>query len=236
MDHSGFILVRLGLARSAHHGNRETPPTGTRSTTPRLMRVVPVNRSGVGWGVVSPLLESFWAPRLPPGRGFTGPGCFREGARRPRRPQVGVAGAPHGGSPGVRNWPDEDDRCVRNRYIPDDLAPGSTLGRRGWNWEQDQLREECPGLTKVRWDAPGHAPGLIRLFVAGWSLDWDALADEAGRTGRDPAGHGRTGRSPALRAEGSGPEGPLGAPTTRPPFPDSRRPAVVAKRVKVERR
>ncbi|GAB3710096.1 hypothetical protein GCM10028793_43960 [Nocardiopsis oceani] len=53
--------------------------------------------------------------------------------------------------------------------------------------------------------------------------------------GRDPAGHGRTGRSPALRAAGPGPEGPLGAPTTRPPFPDSRPPAVAAKRVKVER-
>ncbi|GAB3713720.1 hypothetical protein GCM10027590_08780 [Nocardiopsis nanhaiensis] len=61
-------------------------------------------------------------------------------------------------------------------------------------------------------------------------------------TGRDTARRHRSGgvavdgRQAVLVLWGpSGPEGATATPTTPPPFPDSRQPAVAAKRVKVER-
>src|SRR5690606_16346730 len=96
----------------------------------------------------------------------------------------------------------------------------------------------------VRWDAPRPAPGLFGSFVAHWSLDGDALNDAARRRVGDPAEGRRqsgpgTGRSPGPKGRGVvGPKGPFGPRplpplTTLPPFPDSRQPAVAAKRVKV---
>ncbi|GAB3746446.1 hypothetical protein GCM10027590_64620 [Nocardiopsis nanhaiensis] len=94
-----------------------------------------------------------------------------------------------------------------------------------------------------RIDRPRH-PQPSKLRRSGWHRPpaGGRRGSQQSMTGRDTA---RRHRSGGVAADGrqavlvpwgpSGPEGAIASPTTRPPFPDSRRPAVAAKRVKVER-